>query len=266
MSDKKTALRRNNVVTDGGGDRAVVFAHGFGCDQNMWRLVEPAFRPDFRTIRFDHVGAGKSDLSAFVPEKYSTLSGYADDLVEIGNELGLEDAIFVGHSVSAMIGVLASLKSPGMFGKLVMVGPSPRYINDGEYIGGFTPGDVEDLLGSLAENHMGWSNAMAPAIMGNGDRPELGEELAASFCRTDPEIAKQFARATFTGDNRADLRLVSVPTLILQCQDDIIAAENVGRFVHRNIAGSTFVMLDATGHCPNLSAPDEVIREIRAFL
>lgn len=266
MLDRSTALRRNNVVTDGSGDRAMVFAHGFGCDQNMWRLVEPSFRPQFTTVRFDHVGAGKSDLFAYNSEKYANLSGYADDLVEIGNELGLRDAIFVGHSVSAMIGVVASLKAPGMFGKLVLVGPSPRYINDGEYVGGFTAGDVEDLLGSLAENHMGWSNAMAPAIMGNADRPELGEELTASFCRTDPDIARQFARTTFTSDNRADLRLVAVQTLILQCKDDIIAAENVGRYVHDNIAGSKFVMLDASGHCPNLSAPAELIREIRAFV
>lgn len=232
----------------------------------MWRPVEPAFRNDYSTVRFDHVGAGKSDLCAYDITKYANLSGYADDLVEIGNELELKDAILVGHSVSAMIGVLASLKAPGMFGKLVLVGPSPRYLYDGNYVGGFTAADVEELLGSLAENHMGWSNAMAPSIMGNDDRPELGQELAASFCRTDPEIARHFARTTFTADNRADLPLVTVPTLSLQCQDDIIAAELVGRFVHDNIAGSKFVILDATGHCPNLSAPDEVIREIRAFL
>ena len=257
---------RNNLNIRGSGDRAIIFAHGFGCDQNMWRLVSPAFEGDFQTILYDHVGAGGSDLSAYNPPKYSTLSGYADDLVEIGNMLDLNGAIFVGHSVSSMIGILASLKVPGMFGKLVLVGPSARYIDDVDYIGGFSQDDIDELLGSLADNHMGWSAAMAPVIMGNPGRPELGEELSNSFCRTDPKIAQEFARVTFTSDNRADLRHVTAPTLILQCREDIIAAENVGDFVRRNIQGSRLVLLDATGHCPNLSAPNEVIAAIRDFV
>ncbi|AMJ62584.1 alpha/beta fold hydrolase [Bosea sp. PAMC 26642] len=265
MAKNGSVLLRNNVKTAGDGDRAMMFAHGFGCDQNMWRFVEPAFRSDFKTVLFDHVGAGKSDLSAFDPDKYASLSGYAEDVVEIGLELELTDAVFVGHSVSAMIGVLASLKAPGMFGSLVLVGPSPRYIDDGDYVGGFTATDIEDLLDSMSQNHMGWSNAMAPAIMGNPARSELGEELAASFCRTDPDIARHFARTTFLSDNRADLARVSIPSLVLQCRDDIIAGEQVGRFVHESIAGSKYVLLNATGHCPNLSAPAEVIREVRAF-
>jgi sigma-B regulation protein RsbQ len=261
-----TAQTRNNVTLAGDGERAMMFAHGFGCDQNMWRFVEPDFRSDHKTVLLDLVGAGGSDLTAFEPVKYSTLGGYADDIVEIGGELGLRDAVFVGHSVSCVIGVLASLKAPGMFGSLVLVGPSARYLNDGDYVGGFSASDIEDLLGSLAENHLGWSNAMAPAIMGNGDRPELGQELANSFCRTDPEIARHFARTTFTSDNRDDLQKVTVPALIMQCRDDIIAGEQVGRYVHENMPGSKFVMLDATGHCPNLSAPKEVVQEIRAFV
>ena len=259
-------IKRNNVRLNGAGDRTMVLAHGFGCDQNMWRFVEPAFRDRFRTVLFDHVGAGHSDLSAYDPAKYAKLEGYADDVVEIGRELELEDAVFVGHSVSSMIGALASIRSPGMFGRLVMVGPSPRYIDDGAYKGGFSAEQIEGLLHSLADNHMGWSAAMAPAIMGNSDRPELGEELTNSFCRTDPEIAQQFARATFTSDNRADLASISARTLILQCSDDIIAAEQVGEYVHASIPGSEIVYLKATGHCPNLSAPNEVISAMRDFV
>ena len=244
----------------------MIFAHGFGCDQNMWRFVEPAFASDFKTVLFDQVGAGGSDLKAYDKTKYSSLAGYADDVVEIGRELGLKDAVFVGHSVSAMIGALAVQKAPGMFGKLVMVGPSARYINDGDYTGGFSDAQIEELLQFLETNHMGWSAQMAPAIMGNSDRPELGEELTNSFCRTDPEIAKAFARVTFKSDNRADLAKVDVPTLILQCSEDIIASKEVGEFVHRGIPRSEFVVLEATGHCPNLSAPDEVISAMRKFV
>lgn len=244
----------------------MVFAHGFGCDQHMWRLVAPAFEADFRTVLYDQVGVGDSDLTAYDSHKYSSLSGYADDLIDIGRELGLSDAVFVGHSVSAMIGVLASLEAPGMFGSLVLVGPSPRYINDGDYVGGFGAAQIDELLEFLGENHMGWSAAMAPAIMGNADRSELGGELTASFCRMDPGIARDFARVTFKSDNRADLSRVTARTLILQCSDDIIAPRQVGEFVYRNISGSAIVYLAATGHCPNLSAPAEVISAIRAFV
>lgn len=259
-------LVRNNVHVTGSGDRVMMFAHGFGCDQNMWRFVAPEFEKDFRVVLFDHVGAGASDLSAYDHQKYATLSGYADDVVEIGRELNLKDAVFVGHSVSAMIGVLASIKAPGMFGQLVLVGPSARYIDDGDYVGGFSDKQIEELLQFLDENHMGWSAAMAPSIMGNPDRPELGEELTNSFCRTDPDIAKAFARVTFTSDNRHDLAKVSVPTLILQCKEDIIASTEVGEFVHRQIRESRMVVLDATGHCPNLSAPKEVVAAIQSFV
>ena len=244
----------------------MIFAHGFGCDQNMWRFVAPAFEGDFKTVLFDHVGAGRSDLMAYDPEKYSSLSGYADDVIEICRELGLTQAVFVGHSVSAMIGIIASLKAPDLFESLVLVGPSPRYIDDGEYVGGFSAVQINELLASLDDNHMGWSAAMAPVIMGNPDRPELGEELTNSFCRTDPEIAKAFARVTFMSDNRADLPHVKARTLILQCKDDIIASEGVGEFVHLQVPDSEIVLLDAYGHCPNLSAPQEVIAAIRSFV
>jgi sigma-B regulation protein RsbQ len=260
------ARSRNNVQVRGLGQRAMVFAHGFGCDQNMWRHVAPAFEHDFKTVLFDHVGAGRSDLSAYDHAKYASLSGYADDLVQIGQELDLTGAVFVGHSVSSMIGILASLKAPELFGSLVLVGPSPRYTDDGDYVGGFTNVQIEELLEFLGDNHMGWSAAMAPVIMGNQERPELSAELTASICRTEPSIARDFARVTFKSDNRADLAKVTVRTLILQCSEDIIAPEAVGAFVNHSIPGSVLVQLAATGHCPNLSAPDEVIASIRAFL
>src|ERR1700710_1053846 len=265
VGDIVGAIERNNVHVRGSGEQAMVFAHGFGCDQNMWRFVEPAFEGEFRTVLFDHVGAGGSDLKAYDKNKYSTLAGYADDVVEIGRELGLTDAVFVGHSVSSMIGALAVQKAPGMFGKLVMVGPSARYIDDDGYVGGFSETQIEELLQFLESNHMGWSAQMAPAIMGNPDRPELGAELTNSFCRTDPEIAKAFARVTFTSDNRGDLAKVDIPTLILQCSEDIIASEEVGKFVRSGIPGSEIVFLKATGHCPNLSAPAEAVSAIRAY-
>ena len=260
-------LQRNNVQVSGRETgQPMVFAHGFGCDQNMWRFVAPAFEHEFRTILFDHVGAGGSDLSAYDKAKYASLDGYADDVIEIGHALDLRDAVFVGHSVSAMIGVLAAGKAPGLFGRLVLVGPSPRYINDHDYVGGFTSQQIAELLEFLADNHMGWSAAMAPVIMGNKDRPDLAEELVNSFCRTDPEIAKEFASVTFNSDNRADLVKVSVPALVLQCSDDIIAPLSVGAYVHRHIPNSQLVVLKATGHCPNLSAPEEVITAMRDFV
>jgi sigma-B regulation protein RsbQ len=259
-------LRRNNVTVSGRGTRPILFAHGFGCDQHMWGPVAQAFSDDFRVILFDHVGAGRSDLSAYDPAKYSSLNGYADDVVEIAEALELRDAVLVGHSVSAMIGALATLKAPGRFSDLVMVGPSPRYIDDGSYVGGFSRPQVEELLQFLAENHLGWSAAMAPAIMGNPDRPELGETLTKSFCATDPAIAREFARVTFLSDNRADLARITARTLILQCSNDIIAPQCVGEYVHAQIPNSRFMLLDATGHCPNLSAPEEVTAAIRSFV
>jgi sigma-B regulation protein RsbQ len=260
-------VERNHVVASGAvGAQPLLFAHGFGCDQNMWRYVAPAFEDEYRVILFDHVGAGSSDLSAYDPVKYGSLAGYAADVLEICRELELHDVIFVGHSVSAMIGVLAAAEMPSRFARLVLVGPSPRYLDDEDYRGGFTREDVDGLLESLDSNYLGWSAAMAPAIMGNADRPELGEELTNSFCRTDPAIAKQFARVTFLSDNRADLGRVDVPTLVLQCREDVIAPEEVGAYVQRALPRSELVLLEATGHCPNLSAPEETVAAIRAFL
>jgi sigma-B regulation protein RsbQ len=260
-------LARNNVTVRGRPDGPVlVFAHGFGCDQNMWRFVAPVFEDDYRTVLFDFVGAGGSDLSAYDPGRYGTLDGYALDVVELLRALDLHRVIYVGHSVAAMIGVLAANREPDRFGALVLVAPSPRYVDDAGYTGGFTAQDVEELLTALDSNYLGWSAAMAPAIMGNPDQPRLGEELTASFCRTDPEIQKRFARATFLSDNRADLARVKLPTLVLQCSADVIAPDSVGEYVHAQIAGSVLAKLSATGHCPNLSAPAETVAAIAAFL
>jgi sigma-B regulation protein RsbQ len=259
-------LQRNNVKISGKGRQSMVFAHGFGCDQHMWRFVAPAFENDYRVVLFDHVGAGASDLSAYDPGKYNTLNGYADDLLEICEELDITNGVFVGHSVSAMIGMLAAITEPQRFEKLVLVAPSPCYINDGDYVGGFDRADIEELLDVLDNNYLGWSSAIAPTIMGNQDRPELGAELTNSFCRTNPEIAQQFARVTFLSDNRNDLHKLKTPSLILQCSEDVIAPEVVGHYLHRSLAQSRLILLRATGHCPNLSAPEETIAAIKTFV
>ncbi|EMF24650.1 alpha/beta fold hydrolase [Streptomyces pseudogriseolus] len=260
-------LRRNNVrVTGATTGRPVVLVHGFGCDQNMWRLVEPLLAEDHPLVLFDYVGAGRSDLSAWQEDRYSSLDGYARDLVEVCEELDLRDAVVVGHSVSAMTGVLAAAAAPGRIGALVMVCPSPRYIDEDDYRGGFSAEDIDELLESLESNYLGWSAAMAPVIMGNPDRPELGEELTNSFCATDPDIAWVFARTTFLSDSRKDLETVSVPTLILECEQDVIAPREVGAYVHAAVKGSELVTLDAVGHCPQLSAPEATASAIRSFL
>jgi sigma-B regulation protein RsbQ len=217
-------------------------------------------------VVFDYVGAGGSDLSAYDEVRYSSLAGYAEDVLEVCRALHLREVVFVGHSVSAMIGLLAAQREPDLFANLVMVGPSPRYIDDGEYVGGFSAADIEELLDSLASNYLGWSAAMAPVIMGRPDQPELGAELTESFCRTDPEIARRFARVTFLSDNRADLGRVQTPTLVLQSKQDVIAPVQVGEFVRDNMPHAQLVVLDATGHCPNLSAPDQTADAIEAYL
>jgi sigma-B regulation protein RsbQ len=257
---------RNNVRVLGDGNATMVFAHGFGCDQNMWRLLAPQYAKRYRTVLFDLVGSGDSDITAYDPAKYGSLHGYADDVLEIIREFATGPVIFVGHSVSAMIGMLADLKGTERFAAQIMVGPSPCYINDGDYIGGFSRQDIESLLDTLEGNYLGWSSNMAPAIMGAPDQPALGQELTNSFCRTDPEIAKQFARVTFLSDNRADLPRLSTPTLILQCNDDLIAPVAVGEYLQRQLPRSTLSIIDNVGHCPHLSSPGPVASAMDAFL
>jgi sigma-B regulation protein RsbQ len=261
-------VERNHVRVLGRGAQPMLFAHGFGCDQNMWRLIHPAFQADYRVILFDYVGHGSSDRSAYDPTRYGSLAGYAEDVIDICDELELQDVVFVGHSVSAMIGAIASLRRPELFASLVFVGPSPCYVDDATtgYIGGFSSRNIAELLDSLDDNYLGWSRAMAPAIMSNPERPELGEELTNSFCRTDPQIAKQFARVTFLSDHRADLPLIRTPSLILQCAVDVIAPVSVGEYMQRAMPASELVVLEAHGHCPQLSEPEATIAAMEKFL
>jgi sigma-B regulation protein RsbQ len=260
-------VRRNNVVVTGDETGpTVLLAHGFGCDQNLWRRVVPALAERCRVVLFDHTGCGRSDVSAWSAERYAGLDGYADDVLMICRELDLRDVTLVGHSVSSMIAVLAANAEPGWFSQLVLLTPSPCYVDDGDYRGGFSHADIDELLGALESNYLGWSAAMAPVIVGNPDRPELGEELRNSFCQTDPEIARVFAKATFLSDNRDDLRKVTVPTLVIQCAVDAIAPLEVGRFTHEQIDGSRLVTLDAVGHCPQLSAPEITAAAILDFV
>ncbi len=260
------ALKRNNVVVTGTGESVMMFAHGFGCDQNMWRYVWPAFKDDYKIVLFDHVGAGNSSLSAYSYKKYDTLDGYAQDIIEISEELNISDMIFVGHSVSAVMGLIAAGIAPGLFKSMVLVSPSPSYINQDGYVGGFSRSEIDELLEAMNNNHLGWSTTMAPVIMGNPERKELGTELANSFCKTDPEIARHFASTTFLTDKRHILPDTKVPALILQCSSDVIAPVEVGHYMHEHMPNSKLVILDATGHCPNLSAPEETVAAIKAYL
>src|SRR5690606_6610331 len=261
-----STVERNNIKISGKGTQPMLFAHGYGCDQNMWRFVYPSFEDGYKIVLFDHTGAGNSDESMYSYEKYNSLDGYAEDILEICEELNLQNVIFVAHSVRSMIAILAAAKEPNRFSKLILIGPSARYINDGDYKGGFSKEDIDELIEALDSNYLGWAANMAPVIMGNGERPELGEELTNSFCRTNPEIAKHFAQVTFLSDNREDLVSVKVPTLIMQCSEDVIAPRAVGEYVHQNIKGSSLRILNATGHCPNLSAPEETIQVMKDFL
>jgi sigma-B regulation protein RsbQ len=262
-----TVVRRNNVSISGRGSQPMLFAHGFGCDKNMWRFMAPAFEAGYKVITFDYVGSGRSDLRQYNPERYSNLNGYAQDVLDICRELDLRDVLFVGHSVSAMIGVLAALKAPAVFAALIHIGPSPCYIDHPPgYRGGFKRSDIEELLETMQQNYIGWANFLAPAIMKNPERPELSAELTQSFCSTDPVIARRFAEATFFSDNRADLEKVRTPSLILQCSEDMIAPPEVGEYMRRHTPMSTFRQLRATGHCPHMSAPEETILAVKQYL
>jgi sigma-B regulation protein RsbQ len=262
----RDVLSRNNVRVSGEG-RPMLFAHGFGCDQRMWRYVAPEFERDHQVILFDYVGSGQSDLAAYDPDRYAALEGYAEDVLDVCHALDVRDAVLVGHSVSGMVALLAAIREPERFSRLVLIGPSPRYLNDPpDYVGGFERADLEGLLELMDRNYLGWASFLGPAIMKNPDHPELAEELTASFCSTDPVIARRFAEATFFADNRADLPALRVPSLILQCSEDMIAPEVVGEYLARHLPASTLRVMQATGHCPQMSAPDETIRLMREYL
>ena len=266
MSPVDTSRRFNVQQTGVSDGPLVLLAHGFGCDHNMWRLLRPLLEPMCRVVTFDHIGSGGSDLAAWDPDRYATLDGYAADVAGLCRDLDLRDVVVVGHSVSAMIGVLAAQLVPDRLARLVLLAPSPCFVDDGDYRGGFSRADIDELLESLDSNYLGWSAAMAPVIMGNPDRPELGDELTNSFCRMRPDIARVFASTTFLSDNREDLDAVTVPTLILQCAHDAIAPPEVGAYIHDHIPGSRLVTLDATGHCPQLSAPEETAAAMIPFV
>ncbi|MBC7705156.1 MAG: alpha/beta hydrolase [Rhodoferax sp.] len=260
-------IQRSNVVISGQGTQPLIFAHGFGCDQQMWRFVAPAFEPTHRVVLFDHIGCGKSDMRAYDDQRHSSLAGYADDLVDILEQADLRDAIIVGHSVSTVISILAAIRAPERVARLVLVGPSPRYLNDPpDYVGGFERADIDGLMDMMETNMLGWASFLAPAVMGAHSPQELTQELKASFCAADPYITRRFAAATFLGDNRADLPLLAVPSLIIQCSDDAIAPREVGEYVHAHLKGSTMRVIEASGHCPHMTHPSETIALIRDYL
>ena len=262
-----TILSRNNVRVSGHGQQPMVFAHGFGCDQVMWRFVSPAFEPDFQVVLFDYVGAGHSDLDAYDPQRYATLDGYAADVADICEALDLRDVILVGHSVSSMICLLAAKAMSERISQLVMICPSPRYINDPpDYYGGFERADIEGLLDMIERNQTGWTSQLASMVASHPERPELAGELDASFCAMDPLVARRFAAATFLADNRRDLAECRQPVFILQCTQDIVAPPAVGAYMHRHLANSTLRQLDAFGHCPQLSHPKETVAMMREYL
>ncbi len=263
---KAEIIARNNINITGRGKQTILFAHGFGCDQNMWRFITPAFEENYRLVLFDYVGCGKSDLSAYNEERYSVLDGYAMDIIEIADALELENVLFIGHSVSSMIGVLASIERPKLFKSMIFVCPSPRYMNDNGYVGGFERADLEGLMDVMDNNFIGWANFLAQVVMKNPDQPELAEELEKSFCSIDPKITRRFAEVTFFSDNREDLHKVKVPSLILQCSDDAIAPDEIGEFMAQHVRGSKLSKMKATGHCPHMSHPEETIQLINEFL
>ncbi|MEK4364608.1 alpha/beta hydrolase [Paenibacillus sp. FSL M8-0212] len=260
-------LVRNNVKVLGSGSQTIVFAHGFGCDQDMWRYIVPGFMENYRVVLFDYVGSGESQINYYDAVKYNNLQGYAQDVLEIMEALELKDTIFVGHSVSSMIGMLASIQNPIYFKQIVMLGPSPRYVNDlPNYYGGFDRNDIDELLEMMQMNFIGWASYLAPIVMNNPERKELTEELEKSFCSRDPHIARQFAEVTFLSDCRIDLEQATVPTLILQCSDDSIAPVEVGDYLHAHLKNSRLQQMTAKGHYPHLSQPEETIRMIKDYL
>lgn len=262
----KSVLKRNNVTIKGKGEKVMLFAHGFGCDQNAWRRITGAFADDHKLILLDFVGAGGSDITAYDKARYSNLAGYARDILEICRELDVQNGIFVGHSVGCMIGALASIKEPLLFEKLIFIGPSACYLNSEGYTGGFEREDIDNLLEIMEDDYIKWSAVMAPKIMGEQQQSYLKEELTESFCSVDPEIAKAFARVTFLSDNREDLPKIPVKSLTLQCSEDIIAPLEAGEYIKKHTPNNTLIVLEATGHCPHMSAPDETIAAIRSFL
>ncbi|WP_339902366.1 alpha/beta hydrolase [uncultured Cyclobacterium sp.] len=263
---EKAIINKNNVKRIGKGNQAILFAHGYGCDQNMWRFITPAFEEDYDIVLFDHVGSGNSNESHYDYQKYNSLNGYAEDVISLIENLELEKVIFVGHSVSSIIGLLAATQRPDLFKSMIMIGPSPCYINDEEYFGGFSKSDIDELIETLESNYLGWSSFITPIIVGNPDKPEFSKELHNSFCNMNPDIAKHFAKVTFLGDNRLDLNKMSIPGLVIQCHPDTISPVKVGKYVYNNLQNGEYMLLEASGHCPHLTAPEKTIAAIKSYL
>ena len=263
---EKNSITRNNVNRLGKGKQTMLFAHGYGCDQNMWRFITPAFQKDYDCVLFDHVGSGDSDKDSYDFEKYNTLEGYAEDIIALCDELELKNVIYVGHSVGAIMGVLAAARRPDLFDRMILIGPSPCYINKNGYYGGFSQQDINELVETLENNYLGWSSYITPVIIGDPEKPEFTEELHNSFCRMNPNIAKHFAKVTFLSDNRDDLFKVSTPALIIQCHPDIIAPVQVGLYVHEKMLNSNFIQLESPGHCPHLTSPELTINALKFYL
>lgn len=259
-------LKRNNVNVTGAGEKVLLFAHGFGCDQNAWKYIKNDFASDYKLVLFDYVGAGNSDISSYDFHKYNSLDGYANDILEICHALKLKDVIFIGHSVSCMIGALASIKQPAIFQKLVFIGPSPCYISKGSYVAGFDQETIDSLLEVMEEDYIRWARSLAPTIMDEKNTASLSKELSDSFCAIDPIIAKQFAKVTFLSDNRQDLPLIPIKSLTIQCSDDMIAPLVTGEYVNKHTPGNTLTVLEAYGHCPHMSYPKATVQAIRAYL
>jgi sigma-B regulation protein RsbQ len=258
---------RHHLAVIGEGPRTIVLAHGFGCDQRAWRHVAADLARDHRVVLFDHMGCGRSDAAQWTPQRYATLNGYAQDVVDICAQLPWRDLVYVGHSISGSIGILAAIAAPQYFDRLILVGPSPRFLNDPpDYMGGFEREDILAMLDLMDRNRIGWANYLAPVAMKNDDRPELSRELADNLCAGDPAIIRHFAEVVFMSDVRAELPKLTRPALILQCADDAIASGEVGAYLHQHLRGSRLRLMKATGHLPHLSHPQETIEMIRAEL
>lgn len=268
MSHSEKVLSRNNVKVIEGDGPVLLYAHGFGCNQNMWDRVTPAFQATHKQILFDYVGSGKSDIAAFDAVKYGELSGYAQDVLDICDALDLSGGVtFVGHSVSCSVGILASIARPALFNKLVLLGPNPCFVNHPPaYVGGFEKEDLEGLLALMDQNYIGWAHYLAPVVSAQGEGGAVTAELTDSFCSTDPTVTKVFAQTTFFSDNRADFSKVKVPCLILQHRTDTLAPLSVGEYVHSQLAGSTLKVLDVQGHCAHMSEPLLVVQAMREFV
>lgn len=260
-------LKRNNVNIIGKGEKTIVFGHGLACDQKIWDTILPYFEEDYQIVLYDYVGSGDSDFSAFDTERYSTMHGYAKDLLEILEAIDVGEVIFVGHSVSAMIGILASIEKPEYFENLILIGSSPRYLNEHpNYHGGYDESDIEELITMMEMNFSGWATLAAANFMNNPDRPLLTEQLIEVYNEEDPAMMKSFAEVVFLSDHRQDLPEVTIPSLIMQCSEDSIVPLESAEYLHKHLKNSKLIVMEATGHYPQISYPEETVNTILEYI